>query len=613
MRILFLLSLLVVFWGKCHAHTVSKVDDRLHRLLFLLSSESLNYSTTLPEDSLICLCNRLGEQALGAKDYITYFKTEQIAVNSLCLQGDWGLALDKASKMYEEARKQSNDLGIALALQALGDTYMYTNRYEQADESFTDAFKILKGIRDDDAKIRLFIQYMHVCLHSGKIERLPGYMEQAEELIARLSSREKENYHFFVLCYRTLYYLSVGDEERAGACLEQVLKAAVSDRVFHQWIYLLFAQSYLMQGDYENALLYSDSVLMDLKKSNNLGGYIYFLKNKALIFEKKKQPKEAFCIYQQVNTLSDSVNMARYLHQLDELHLTYRIDQTQLDTAAEYNRLLSWIVFFCFLLLLTVIVVVIILKRKNRMLKLCQKHLEAETEKAVRSIQSKSLFLSNMSHEIRTPLNGIVGFSEVLATYGDIDAETKRLYGDNIRQNSDLLLKLINDLMDLSDLEENTMNFTFAACDAVDVCHNVINTVNAVKTTAAQLTFSCLFSHLELYTDRNRLQQVLINLLVNATKFTKEGSIRLVLDVDADKHEAVFVVEDTGCGIPPEKQKYIFNRYEKLHEGIQGSGLGLSICQLVIKRIRGRIWLDAGYTQGARFVFTHPLPQTSNE
>lgn len=218
-----------------------------------------------------------------------------------------------------------------------------------------------------------------------------------------------------------------------------------------------------------------------------------------------------------------------------------------------------------------------------------------------------------MSHEIRTPLNGIVGFSEILAAYGDIDAETKRLYGDNIRQNSDLLLKLINDLMDLSDLEENTMSFTFAVCDAVDVCHSVIHTVNAVKTTAAQLIFSCPLPCLELYTDSNRLQQVLINLLVNAAKFTKEGTIRLVLDVDADKHEAIFVVEDTGCGIPPEKQKYIFNRYEKLHEDIQGSGLGLSICQLVIKRIRGRIWLDTGYTQGARFVFTHPLPRTSNE
>lgn len=196
MRILFLLSLLVVFWGKCDAHTVSKVDDRLYGLLFLLSSESLNYSTTLPEDSLICLCNKLGEQALGAKDYVTYFKTGQIAVNSLCLQGDWGLALDKASKMYKEARKQNNRLGIALALQALGDTYMYTNRYEQAEESFADAFKMLEGIRDDDAKIRLFIQYMHVCLHADKIDRLPGYMDQAEELIIRLNSREKENYHF---------------------------------------------------------------------------------------------------------------------------------------------------------------------------------------------------------------------------------------------------------------------------------------------------------------------------------------------------------------------------------------------------------------------------------
>lgn len=101
-------------------------------------------------------------------------------------------------------------------------------------------------------------------------------------------------------------------------------------------------------GDYENALLYSDSVLMDLKKSNNLGGYIYFLKNKALIFEKKEQPEEAFRIYQRVNTLSDSVNVARYLHQLNELHLTYRIDQTQLDTGSRIQSSVELDRFFLF-------------------------------------------------------------------------------------------------------------------------------------------------------------------------------------------------------------------------------------------------------------------------
>ena len=102
------------------------------------------------------------------------------------------------------------------------------------------------------------------------------------------------------------------------------------------------------------------------------------------------------------------------------------------------------------------------------------------------------------------------------------------------------------------------------------------------------------------------MQQLLINLLINATKFTTEGSITLEIRKESDD-TAVFSVTDTGCGIPPENQGRIFNRFEKLNEGAQGTGLGLSICQLIVEQIGGRIWIDPEYTTGARFVFTHPI------
>ena len=115
---------------------------------------------------------------------------------------------------------------------------------------------------------------------------------------------------------------------------------------------------------------------------------------------------------------------------------------------------------------------------------------------------------------------------------------------------------------------------------------------------------------MELETDDSRLRQVLINLLVNAVKFTKEGSIVLKLEMVNDG-TALFSVSDTGCGIPKEKQKLIFERFEKLNEFVQGSGLGLSICQLIVKFVGGRIWIDGDYTRGARFCFTHPLKYKS--
>lgn len=120
------------------------------------------------------------------------------------------------------------------------------------------------------------------------------------------------------------------------------------------------------------------------------------------------------------------------------------------------------------------------------------------------------------------------------------------------------------------------------------------------------MRFDTDLSVLMLDTDDARLRQVLINLLVNAAKFTEQGSIVLELKM-ADADTALFSVTDTGCGIPPEKQHLIFERFEKLNDFVQGSGLGLSICQQIVKYMNGKLWVDSGYTRGARFCFTHPL------
>ena len=210
-----------------------------------------------------------------------------------------------------------------------------------------------------------------------------------------------------------------------------------------------------------------------------------------------------------------------------------------------------------------------------------------------------------MSHEIRTPLNALSGFSGIL-TDANIDAATRQQCNEIIQQNSDLLLKLIDDVVDLSSLEIGKMQFHFANNDAVFVCRNVVDTVEKIKQTAASVLFETSLEKLEIYTDEARLQQLLINLLINATKFTTEGSIILSLEKQSEE-TALFTVTDTGCGIAPEKQGQIFNRFEKLNEGAQGTGLGLSICQLIIEQVGGRIWIDHEYTEGARFMFTHPI------
>lgn len=227
-------------------------------------------------------------------------------------------------------------------------------------------------------------------------------------------------------------------------------------------------------------------------------------------------------------------------------------------------------------------------------------------DRAEEASRLKSAFLANMSHEIRTPLNAIVGFSDVLAS-GGTSVDEQQGYVDIIKTNSDLLLRLINDILDVSRLEADRVTFTIEKCDVVPLCQQVLASVSQARKSENEFIFECDRESVDLRTDTQRLQQVIINLLSNADKFTRNGKITLKLEVDDEKRVATFSVSDTGTGIPLEKQKQVFERFEKLNEYVQGTGLGLSICKLTVEKWGGEIWVDSGYTDGARFVFTHPF------
>ena len=233
-------------------------------------------------------------------------------------------------------------------------------------------------------------------------------------------------------------------------------------------------------------------------------------------------------------------------------------------------------------------------------------------EKAEESNRLKTAFLANMSHEIRTPLNAIVGFSSVLVSDDSSPAE-KAQYCDIIQKNSDLLLHLINDILDISRMESGKIKFVWEECDVVELCQTALSTVEYGRKTSALFLFETPVASLVIKTDAQRLKQVLINLLSNAAKFTPSGSIKLAIAIDKQHQQLELSVSDTGCGIPPDKSEKVFERFEKLNEYSQGTGLGLAISRLIIENLGGKIWVDKDYTEGARFVFTHPLTKKEKE
>jgi signal transduction histidine kinase len=248
------------------------------------------------------------------------------------------------------------------------------------------------------------------------------------------------------------------------------------------------------------------------------------------------------------------------------------------------------------------------INRMNQKLEVMSKDLIVARDKAEEANRLKSSFLANMSHEIRTPLNAIVGFSGVLVNE-DITNEERAQFCDIIRVNSDLLLHLINDILDLSRIESGYMQFVEEKVEVVELCKNALRTSEYARRTEAVYMFESRLTRLQMTTDGQRLQQVLINLLSNASKFTQKGFITLRLEADKAEGMVHFIVEDTGCGIPPEKAEKIFERFEKLNEYVQGTGLGLSISRVIVERLRGKIWVDTTYDKGARFIVALPLTE----
>ena len=232
-----------------------------------------------------------------------------------------------------------------------------------------------------------------------------------------------------------------------------------------------------------------------------------------------------------------------------------------------------------------------------------QKELEAARIKAEESDRLKSAFLANMSHEIRTPLNAIVGFSKLV-----IDAECtneKEQYAEIIERNSEILLNLFNDILDLSSLEADSLSFNIRPIKLIDICLQLEQQFCYKVKNGTKLIQDDVDTELYVSGDWNRIIQIISNLLSNAAKFTPKGEIHFGYREKEDFVE--FYVKDSGIGIPAERVATIFQRFGKINDFVQGIGLGLTLCRMLVEKMGGRIWLRSQEGKGSRFYFTLPL------
>lgn len=617
-------AVLMVLWVMCIPYATficaSATPNKLDTLKAFLRKKIL-YDEYVPVDSVICWSeNILPTIKTNNRNDENYFLLQLQLANAYTLRGDISLAIDRARLMYEEAKETEYEFGIAVANQAIGDAYTIANQCDKALDSYQDALKELNHLSlQHPYRIQLLLKISNALQRKGQLEKAQKTLHDIEQTL-----QKQPDYAtcFFANIEKANYAISHGHLSKA------YLKEAAAylhnmDSIYriHPEKFYCFHLKYTTAAYYRamgnwNRMYWNKALQLyeELRQEytvNKQSAYYRWITQETIYLYKIQGKSMAACLlYQELYSTVDTLTAEGYVRQINILRAKYQIDQMEIASREEHNKFITGILTGSILLVFIFIIIAIMLRKQRQEIVLSTQKLEHLRTNAENATSAKSIFLSNMSHEIRTPLNALSGFSSLL-TEENLDNETRRQCNEVILQNSELLLKLINDVIDLSSLEFGKIQFCINKHNVVNICQNVIDTVSKIKQTQAAICFITELKGMDIETDDARLQQVLINLLINATKFTPQGSIILELRKQSEQ-ELLFSVTDTGCGIPKEKQAAIFRRFEKLNENAQGSGLGLSICQLIIEHIGGKIWIDPDYTGGSRFFFTHPIRQSQS-
>ena len=610
----------ILYTSVLSAHTIANQEKQ--SILQSLVKRQVLYDDSISIDSVIAWSEQLLPILQSNEDRTTYFLLQLQLANAYTLRGDISLATNRAQLMYEEAKATDYQFGMVVANQAIGDAYnTIANMGDKALESYQDALTELSNISDQHPyRAQLLLKMSNVLQRKGRLEEAEKILEELEKILYQEPDYPTD---FFFCIEKTNFAISHGhlsqdylDEANIWLHKMDSIYQLHPEKFYRFHLDYTTAAYYRAMGNWDKqywkqALDIYSKLQAEYSGNKRSTYYRWTSLEKIYLCKIQGMAMEACQIYQELYPPIDTLASQSYIRQINTIKAKYQVDKAETASNNEYNKIITSILVGTMVLVTLFVLLALLLKRQREKVKLSTQKLATSRINAENAMRAKSVFLSNMSHEIRTPLNALSGFSSLLTEEG-LDDETRRQCNEVIQQNSELLLKLINDVIDLSSLEFGKLQFCIALHDAVSICRNVIDTVNKVKQTQAELTFTTELEEMPIETDDSRLQQVLINLLINATKFTPQGSIVLKLEKETND-TVLFTVTDTGCGIPKDRQTNIFQRFEKLNENVQGSGLGLSICQLIIEHIGGQIWIDSEYAEGSRFCFTHPISQTARK
>lgn len=550
---------------------------------------------------------------LEQERYVEYFRMKAWYIYVLNRTKRNEEALKYVSGLREEAGRLKFPEGMEMANQALADFYLSNNLGEEGVALYEEVIRSMEMRNAPLIKrINIVRQLMNKALDPDirmkYVKRLDDYIHICKSRNMDWLDEEIPLYYLEYVAHRhyAIEYIKRNELQKALSHLKKAEELLGQHEMFSYKNELLtiYGYYYKQSKQYNRALVVYDSLLPLWRKRNTMDSYLETLQDKADVLLESGRDRAASLAYKEYAFLNDSLSKVRFYDELAEMKTQHEVDklelknkQMDLEVAQAHSHLLQMGGGAALLFVLCCLLGYISYSRHRY-----GQQLKVAKEKAEEADRMKSAFLANMNHEIRTPLNAIVGFSQVLVDEDDL--ETRREYADIIQSNNELLQRLIADVLDISKIESNTMALTYAEHDLPVLMKEIYNVIRLRMPEEVELELNECPPQL-FCTDRNRLTQILTNLLTNAIKHTEKGFIRFGYQVTAT--DIIFSVEDSGEGIPEDKLEKIFSRFVQLNDWSKGVGLGLAICKGLITQMGGTISVSSVFGEGSTFTVVLPL------
>lgn len=487
--------------------------------------------------------------------------------NAMKVMGNDAAADSIFRQALEGERKLDSKLGMAINYANLGTLFERKKQFDSAMVYYGESMRL-----NSEVKSKLGVSLCHT--HFGQVYEKRQMIDSA------------------IVQYNLAYDVIKGDRD-----LWHILAST-----------LALARVYIIKGSMDKAW----DLLCDAEKTaeeiNSLRHLAQVSKLKYQWFEKKGDNAKALEYYIRNRKFEDSLNNEENTSRIQNLRVDYERQSKQyeinlLENELTHQKLESTRVLIAvtFVAIVLLVIWIITLMRGRRQLKKANDEIAEAYQQTKKALEVKTAFMKSMKHEIRTPLNGIMGFSQLLSSMYTADEQAHQMT-EVIEKQSMLLAKIIDDILEIADAD--TVKPKIEKCAIDEIVESSMATARQVVNADVAFAYKPFSTGVVISTDSHILQTILVKVLDNAAKFTKQGSITVL--TKQIEHGISFIVEDTGSGIPADKTETVFDQFTKLDEFSQGTGMGLTLCRTIIQKLNGKIFVDTSYSGGCRMIIEIP-------